>query len=802
MFRVRAFSYRRAALLLCLPAIACTSPAAAVAHPGVGKGEGPLSPALATLAKPSVRALPPDRQATVAGIAPDGPGSLVRSGGRVLVDIRFDQGAIAALPQLRADGARVIAASRPLQRITAGVPQAELAGLAAVPGVAAVTQVRAPILRAFEPCEGGSVVSEGVTQLNVPPARETPFEVEGEGITVGVLSDSLNQANEAVTGGPVATKQPQDVLSLDLPGKRNTCPGQSTAVEDLRDYEPEPGEEEPFDEGRAMLQIVHDMAPKSELAFNSAFNGELAFAEGIEDLAKPVNEGGAGAQVVVDDVGYFEEPFFQDGPVAAAVNQVSEDGATYLSAAGNDNLFDAEGNEIASWEAPEYRDSGSCPPAVAAIAELNPAHCMDFNPGPAVTDRTFGIKVEPEEVLSIDLQWAEPWEGVQTDLDAVLLNADGEVLTGSTEDNVSSKEEKGTQEPVEIVQWANESKADQTVQLVINRFSGTADPRLKFIFLQNGGGVSGTEYPKSGGEDVVGPSIYGHAAAAGAIAVGAVRFEPRVGEKEGPENYSSRGPVTHYFGPVDGTEPATELPLPEELSKPEVAATDCGATTFFARQPESEPDVWRFCGTSAAAPHAAGVAALMLEDEPAASPGEVREALAGSAEPFDEFGPCAQGGGLIESVGALEAIEAGAPFSTPEPCEPPDASGAVFVAPGDWGSETPPAPPVKPTTPPTSPQPVPQPPETRAPTTSFAKHPPATVRVSGRSAKLVFRFAADQADATFLCKVDRSAFAFCGPKLVRRFTVGRHVVKVKARGTTGLVDQTPAVFSFRVVAAG
>lgn len=784
--------------------MACASPAAAAAHPGLGKGDGPLSPALTTLAKPSVRALPQDGQAKVAGIAPSGPGSLVRSGGRVLVDVRFDRGAIAALPQLRSSGARVVAASRQLQRVTASVPQADLADLAALPGVAAVTQVRAPILRAFQPCEGGSVVSEGVTQLNVPPARKGPFEVEGEGITVGVLSDSLNQANEAVSGGPVATKQPQDVLSLDLPGKRNTCPGQSTAVEDLRDYELEPGEEEPFDEGRAMLQIVHDMAPKTELAFNSAFNGELAFAEGIEDLAKPVSEGGAGAQVVVDDVGYFEEPFFQDGPVAAAVNQVTEAGATYLSAAGNDNLFDAEDNEIASWEAPEYRDSGACPAAVAAIAELNPAHCMDFNPEAGVTDRTFGIEVEPEETLSIDLQWAEPWEGVQTDLDAVLLNADGEVLTGSTEDNVSSKEEKGTQEPVEIVQWTNESKAEQTVQLVINRFSGTADPRLKFIFLQNGGGVSATEYPKSGGGDVVGPSLYGHAAAAGAIAVGAVRFEPRKGEKEGPEDYSSRGPATHYFGPVDGTEPAAELLLPEELSKPEVAATDCGATTFFARQPESEPDVWRFCGTSAAAPHAAGVAALMLEDEPTASPDEVREALAASAEPFGGFGPCAQGGGLVEAVGALEAIELGPPFTAPETCEAPNASGAVFVAPGDWGSETPPAPPTPPVKPvtPTPPQPGPQPPETRAPSTSFAKHPPATVRTSGRSAKLVFRFAADQADATFLCRIDRSAFVSCGPKLVRRFTVGRHTVKVKARGPSGLVDQTPAVFNFRVVASG
>ena len=104
--------------------------------------------------------------------------------------------------------------------------------------------------------------------------------------------------------------------------------------------------------------------------------------------------------------------------------------------------------------------------------------------------------------------------------------------------------------------------------------------------------------------------------------------------------------------------------------------------------------------------------------------------------------------------------------------------------------------------PPTPPQPIPPAPqpEPRAPSTSFAKHPPATLRTQGSSAKVVFRFRSDQTDAAFLCKVDKAAFASCGPKLVRRFAIGRHTVKVKARGVTGLVDPTPAVFSFRVVA--
>ena len=82
------------------------------------------------------------------------------------------------------------------------------------------------------------------------------------------------------------------------------------------------------------------------------------------------------------------------------------------------------------------------------------------------------------------------------------------------------------------------------MQLAINRFAGSAAPRTKFALLQNGGGVTETEYPQSSGGDVVGPTVFGHAGAAGAIAVGATRFDSGVA----PERYSSRGPVTHYFG--------------------------------------------------------------------------------------------------------------------------------------------------------------------------------------------------------------------------------------------------------------
>ena len=64
-----------------------------------------------------------------------------------------------------------------------------------------------------------------------------------------------------------------------------------------------------------MAQIVHDLAPGADLAFATAFNGEIAFANNIR------NSAAAGAEVIVDDVFYPEEPFFQDGPIAVAVER-------------------------------------------------------------------------------------------------------------------------------------------------------------------------------------------------------------------------------------------------------------------------------------------------------------------------------------------------------------------------------------------------------------------------------------------------------------------------------------------------
>lgn len=732
---------------------AAVTPLAAVA---AGRSsEGPLSARLAELTKPAVRLETRARQAKLLGLPVTGPGSLLRDGNRVLLEVRFDRGAAAAGDRLRGTGAEIIDVSRRYQTVTVAAKPGELSALSEVPRVAVATEVLTPIAAAST-CPSGVAVSEGDAQLRAAEARST-FGVDGSGVEVGILSDSFDQ------DGSAETSAANDVESGDLPGASNTCTGQSTPVDVLEDF----ADPEAADEGRAMAQIVHDLAPGASLSFATAFTGMTAFAGNIEDLAA------AGADVIADDVSYFEEPFFQEGPVGVAVSNVTAAGVSYFSSAANNNLI-SSGNDIASWEAAEFRD-GACPAGAPAYA----AHCMDFDPEPAAVDTTFGVTVSAGATLTVDLQWAQPWNGVSTDLDVYLLDSGNAVLTKSEFFNVSS-----TQRPFEFLIWENSSGTEQTVRIAINRCDTVCDetgngdggmPRLKLTLLQNGGGVTGTEFPESSGGDVVGPTIFGHNGAAAAISVGAVRYNTTFA----PESFSSRGPVTHYFGPVGGTKPAPPLGTPLVLAKPDVAATDGGANTFFG---SFVSEVWRFFGTSASAPHAAAVAALMRDAKPSLSSAQVRAALTASAQPVGAFGPEAVGAGLVDAFGALDQVT--------EPGEEPEEEGEE-----EKGEEGPAPPgPVPPSTPRAAAR--------RAPSTFFRRHSPAVLETAFATAKAVFRFGSDEAGVSFLCKFDRAVFRGCRRRIVWHVELGRHVLRAKARDADGNVDPSPAVFRFRVERVG
>jgi subtilisin family serine protease len=831
-----------------LGAIGASTPAAGAAQPS------PLSPRLVVLSSPQVRSLGAAKQARRVGLTPSGAGSLLRHGRRVLVDVRFGAGAVARTEALRATGASVVNVSRQFQTVTMAALPGQLRSLAAVPGVEGVQEEITPFTAAA--CPQGAVVTEGDSQLQADRAREL-FGVDGEGVTVGILSDSFNQWKDA------PKSEPEDVASGDLPGTGNPC-GFTQPVKVVTPFipgaypepeeEPEnpPGEEEEGeDEGRGMAQIVHDIAPGANIDFASAFNGELAFAKGIRDLYDE------GARVIGDDVGYFDEPFFQDGPVAAAVNEVVAKGANYFSAAGNDNLQNAAGENIGSWEAPGYKGM-ECPEALPSFYES----CMNFAPNPGEEDNTFGITVEEEWPLFVDLQWAQPWNGVTTDLDMFLVRNEGKELVETAFNTPNT--EPGRQEPYEFIPWEEHEQAgsaEEEVEVVIARcdqacgaarageeiggvfpYAGTeggddGTPRLKLAIVNNGGGVVETEYPPAkveGSEDIVGPTIFGHTAAAAAISVAAID----VRTKERPEPYSSRGPVLHLFGPVEGTTAAK--PIGEEaIAKPNVTASDCGATTFFFSEFENEPGRYFFCGTSAATPHAAGIAALIRSANPNASNAEVRAALESTALPIGPLGarypPSAVGAGLLDAESAVAALALPPTVTIVNP--PPAVSSrtrpaigftasrrASFACSLDGAAATPCTSPFVPATPLAdgnhefivtatdaagrsgsatakfrvetgSPAPPP-PPAPPLPEAKFARHPKAVVKTRAKSVKLSFGLESSQPGSTFLCKVDKGDFRPCQANFALSFKLGRHAVWAEAVDAAG--TGRPVASRFRV----
>jgi hypothetical protein len=189
---------------------------------------------------------------------------------------------------------------------------------------------------------GRPVATQGDFVQRSAAIRASYPSLTGAGITVGVLSDSFNCYQQYAQAGVPASgangyasngftaSYAQDQLSGALPASIDV-------LEEASCLDYGAPEQLPFgDEGRALLQVVHAVAPDAALAFYTAANSEADFANGIGAL------GQAGARIIDDDVGYPDEPFFQDGEIAQAIDTVAASGVAYFSSAGNNarNAYD------------------------------------------------------------------------------------------------------------------------------------------------------------------------------------------------------------------------------------------------------------------------------------------------------------------------------------------------------------------------------------------------------------------------------------------------------------------------------
>lgn len=467
-----------------------------------------------------------------------------------------------------------------------------LTAVNAIAASADVTRMRSP---SGASTNVGALTSQGYVAHKANTVVNT-LGYNGTGVKVGVLSDSATAARIAALKA-----------SGDLKASATVLPGQDGAG---------------ADEGTAMMEIVQDMAPGADLIFATAFTSEASFAANIIALAN------AGCKVIVDDVSYFDEGAFQDGLVARAVNTVTAMGVTYFSSAANSGSL-TKGTS-GTWEG-DFKDGGPTNGPILTGGETGRLHNF-------ASSGTQNFNVLTKTTTIISLKWSDPLGASTNDYDLFVLNPTGTSITA-----FSAGSQDGTQDPFEIV----------------GRSSGFA-VNSRIVAVQYAGAARAFHVDTARGTLSIATtgSTYGHNAGLNTMSTAATYWNsaktgvrPFTGFANTNETFSSDGPRKIFFQP-DGTPitPGNFLFATSggtTLVKPDIAAAD-GVQT-------KTPQFLPFFGTSAAAPHAAGVAALILSARPTYTPDQVKQAMRATA--LDSMGVGVDrdsGYGVVDAYAAVQ----------------------------------------------------------------------------------------------------------------------------------------------------
>ena len=669
------------------------------------------------------------------------PAAIRDAAGRVLVAVTAAGGVGPAALEHAAvrRGLRIVHRHETDDMVEGYVATEQVTALAGAREVHAVTLVPRPRFAA------GATTTQGVVQHRID---KLPKGVDGRGVTVGLVSDSFDIGTTAFDGNPMTIHAADDIASGDLPGPGNPVnPHPVTVLFD--DFNPD----SVFDEGRAMAQIVHDIAPRAKLCFsNPGFTPE-DFAATILALAD--KRGPCRADVIVDDFLGQSDPWFSDGVVSDAIDAVAARGIHYVTCAGN-----AGGQR--AWSA-----SVRLRPVAGATAGTNidltgvdprlyAGGFEDFDPGPGVdiaqSATSFG-----SDFGELVMQWDDPFDPDGPTLGDPVLSTSGEItaaqpvasipFAGSAGQSISVRVDaipSGTTDLILTVRDPGGAVLDEqdtgtspesstlelpvtgTYTIEVSGFEGdlgdfTAEVRPVLapsrttsdfnvlVFDADGAFLSAaasqnaltgqpiertappagdlqlviararTESPAATRLRVVtgdflvlneyadprAPAIVGHNMARRATSVaGYAPTQPYV-----PEAFSSFGGDL----PVLFNSSGRRLATPRLRRVPDVAALDGGNTTFFGFDTPTDDDTFpNFFGTSASAPHAAAIAALVLQRRGgpgSVSPAAMRNLLQASAFPHDRdpFHAAASTGALSITADGSPGQEGVTPGSMNDP---------------------------------------------------------------------------------------------------------------------------------------
>ncbi|MBX7245579.1 MAG: S8 family serine peptidase [Candidatus Sumerlaeaceae bacterium] len=482
----------------------------------------------------------------------------------------------------------------------------------------------------------GDVTSQADSAINAASAR-TALGINGSGIRVGVLSDSFKD----VTGGTLAGGL--------LTGATNQLTGDLPAS--VRIIDAGPGGK--TDEGSAMAEHIYDLAPGCDISFASAFTSYSSFASNILAL---YTDPGRKCHVICDDVYYFAEPVYQNGPIAIACNTVVTSGTPYFSAAGNQGN---DAHERAFFDV----NSGSS----STASNPTGVDFHDFGQAYGTSSKThLAVSLPTNAVVTAFMSWDEPGNGTYSagggatsDLDLYLVSNTSTPITSGNKlaQSISQQGTVGSPfgSPYEAVQYQN-TGSSATVYLVIDHYTGRTP-----VNLWLGIDVSGTGSSIVDKSLVQDRTIVGHAATQNAIAVGAMYYREKVNNGNfylpntqlDVESYSSKGGTLPYWISDNGL---TRYGTAQNVTKPEMTAPDGCDNTFFPNiaQDTDGSGYPNFFGTSAAAPHAAAVAALILSRTPSLTPAQVYSRMTSTATDSETAGwDNLSGYGLINALTAV-----------------------------------------------------------------------------------------------------------------------------------------------------
>jgi hypothetical protein len=483
---------------------------------------------------------------------------------RVTVDIRanVNEGLLERIVDL--DG-KVVNAHAKYSAIRARLPLNAMLNLAEEIDVAAIY----PADRMMVQKMGGT---RNTTEGDIAHGADTvraQFGVDGTGISVAAMSDSVEALSDLINSG-------------DLPNDVTVLPDQAGTG---------------TSEGTALLEIIFDMAPGADLFFATAQGGEAQFAQNIFDLFT------AGNRVIVDDVLYFAEPVFQDGPVAQMVDFVSDQGVLYFTSAGNSGNLNSGTSGVFEGLYDPIAPSGVLIKLVDSVHNFN--------------GQGAGNEVTQDSPFFFTLQWNDSYFAPTNDFDLFLMDSTLENIVASSTDDQGQ-----IPRAFEIID--STQRDDTGNQLVVGlkgAIGKVGDQQTTIHVNANRGRLA----QNTDGQ------IFGHPGANGAITVGAVdHFSsnggPFTGGSANPiETFSSDGPRTIFFD-ASG-QPLTQ---PEVRQKPDVSAAD-GVST-------NTPGFNPFFGTSASAPHSAAIAALFKEAFPNIPSTSARDIFQSSALDIEDPG--------------------------------------------------------------------------------------------------------------------------------------------------------------------